>query len=58
MGEQQDAGSDIAVYYGNRNILWYVVKNFPLRTILISSPWIIGRNCRRYSLLFPPEKQG
>jgi GT2 family glycosyltransferase len=38
------AGSDIAVYYGNRNILWYVVKNFPFRTLVLSSPWIIGRN--------------
>ena len=37
--------SDISVYYGNRNLLWYVVKNFPLRTLILSSPWIITRNC-------------
>ena len=39
------ANSEIAVYYGNRNLLWYVIKNFPVRTLLISLPWIIGRNC-------------
>jgi GT2 family glycosyltransferase len=37
-------GSDISVYYGNRNLLWYVVKNFPKRTLLIFMPWIVGRN--------------
>lgn len=37
--------SDIAIYYGNRNLVWYVVKNFPSRTLLLSSPWIIARNC-------------
>ena len=36
--------SDISVYYGNRNLGWYVVKNFPLRTVILSSPWIITRN--------------
>jgi GT2 family glycosyltransferase len=44
-GGTAHAGSDIAVYYGNRNIFWYVIKNFPLWTLIISSPWIIGRNC-------------
>jgi GT2 family glycosyltransferase len=37
--------SDISVYYGNRNLVWYVVKNFPSRTLILSSPWIITRNC-------------
>jgi len=37
--------SDISIYYGNRNLVWYVVKNFPSRTLLLSSPWIISRNC-------------
>jgi hypothetical protein len=37
--------SDISVYYGNRNLAWYIVKNFPPRTLIFSSPWIIGRNC-------------
>jgi GT2 family glycosyltransferase len=37
--------SDISVYYGNRNLGWYVVKNYPARTLILSSPWIISRNC-------------
>jgi GT2 family glycosyltransferase len=37
--------SDISIYYGNRNLGWYVVKNFPIRTLLLSGPWIITRNC-------------
>lgn len=37
-------GSDIAVYYGNRNIIWVVVKNYPSRLLLFSLPWILGRN--------------
>jgi GT2 family glycosyltransferase len=35
--------SDLSIFYSNRNLLWNVVKNFPMQTILISSPWIIGR---------------
>jgi len=37
--------SEISVYYGNRNLIWYVIKNFPSMTLLFSLPWIIGRNC-------------
>jgi GT2 family glycosyltransferase len=37
--------SDISVYYGNRNLLWYVVKDFPARLFLSWFPWIIGRAC-------------
>jgi GT2 family glycosyltransferase len=37
-------GSDLAVYYGNRNIVWYPVKDFPTRLLFTSLPWIIGRN--------------
>jgi hypothetical protein len=37
--------SDISVFYGNRNLLWNVIKNFPVRTLLTSLPWIICRNC-------------
>ena len=37
--------SDIAIFYGNRNIVWFVVKDFPLRTLILSTPWIFGRNC-------------
>ena len=36
--------SDLAVYYGNRNIIWYVFKDFPARLIITSFPWILGRN--------------
>jgi GT2 family glycosyltransferase len=36
--------SDISIYYGNRNLLWYVLKNFPIKMIVMFSPWIIGRN--------------
>jgi GT2 family glycosyltransferase len=43
-GGTSKTGSDLSVYYGNRNLLWYVVKNFPRRTFLIFIPWIIGRN--------------
>jgi hypothetical protein len=43
-GGTTEPGSDTSVYYGNRNLLWYLVKNFPKRTLLIFIPWIIGRN--------------
>jgi len=36
--------SDVSIYYVNRNIIWNVVKNFPPRTLILSSPWIIVRN--------------
>lgn len=36
-------GSDIAVYYGNRNIVLMVVKNYPIGFLITSLPWIIGR---------------
>ena len=36
-------GSNIAVYYGNRNVIWVAFKNFPLDLLLVSLPWIIGR---------------
>ncbi len=35
--------SDLTVYYGNRNVLWYPVKDYPSRVLLTSLPWIIGR---------------
>lgn len=42
-GGTAGVGSDTAVYYGNRNMVWVAFRNFP-RTLLISSlPWIIGR---------------
>jgi len=45
MGGTIGINSDISVFYGNRNLLWHVIKNFPLRTLLMSLPWIIGRSC-------------
>jgi hypothetical protein len=43
-GGTAGVGSEIAVYYGNRNLIWYVVKNFPNSVLLSSIPWIVGRN--------------
>lgn len=37
-------GSDLSVYYGNRNVIWYTVKNLPTGILLTSLPWIIVRN--------------
>jgi GT2 family glycosyltransferase len=37
-------GSDLSVYYGNRNLLWYVAKDFPDGLLLKYLPWIVGRN--------------
>ncbi len=36
--------SDYTVYYGNRNIIWNCVKNYPTRLLVTSLPWIVGRN--------------
>ena len=36
--------SDLSVYYGNRNIVWNFVKNFPAGLLLRSLPWAVGRN--------------
>ena len=36
--------SDYTIYYGNRNIVWNSIKNFPSRLLITSLPWIIGRN--------------
>lgn len=37
-------GSDYTVYYGNRNIIWNTIKNYPAKLLIFSLPWIIGRN--------------
>jgi GT2 family glycosyltransferase len=37
-------GSDFTVYYGNRNIIWNAVKNYPMPLLITSLPFIIGRN--------------
>lgn len=44
-GGTSGTDSDMAVYYGNRNLLWYVLKDFPAPMLLSSLPWIVGRNC-------------
>lgn len=43
-GGTAGVGTDFAVYYGNRNVFWYVVKDFPSRLLVTSLPWIVGRN--------------
>jgi hypothetical protein len=37
-------GSDLAVYYGNRNIVWYPIKDFPVSLYITSLPFILARN--------------
>ena len=37
-------GSDLSVYYGNRNIVWYAIKDFPTRLLITSLPFILARN--------------
>ena len=37
-------GSDLSVYYGNRNIIWYAIKDFPTRLLITSLPFILARN--------------
>ncbi len=44
-GGTAGTGTGTAVYYGNRNRLLYILKDFPVSMILWSSPWIIGRTC-------------
>jgi GT2 family glycosyltransferase len=43
-GGTAGTGSDLSVYYGNRNVIWYVVKDFPTRILLTSLPFILARN--------------
>jgi len=44
-GGTSGTGSELAVYYGNRNLIWYIIKNFPPRVLFLSMPWIFARNC-------------
>ena len=37
-------GSDLSVYYGNRNVIWYAIKDFPTRLLITSLPFILARN--------------
>jgi GT2 family glycosyltransferase len=43
-GGSAQTGSDLAVYYGNRNIIWNVFKNYPWKLLLVSLPFVICRN--------------
>lgn len=43
-GATAGVGSDLAVYYGNRNIMWLPAKNYPLPFLILCLPWILGRN--------------
>jgi len=43
-GGTAGVGSDLAVYYGNRNIVWYPIKDFPFRLLITSLPFIVARN--------------
>jgi len=43
-GGTTGAGSDLSVYYGNRNVIWYAIKDFPARLLITSLPFIIARN--------------
>ncbi|HTX43647.1 MAG TPA: glycosyltransferase family 2 protein [Methanocella sp.] len=36
--------SPYTVYYGNRNIVWYPLQDFPLPLLLTSLPFIVGRS--------------
>ncbi|BAI60319.1 putative glycosyltransferase [Methanocella paludicola SANAE] len=36
--------SDYTVYYGNRNIVWYALKDFPPGLLVTSLPFIAGRS--------------
>jgi len=39
-----DAGSSLSVYFGHRNAIWSVVKNYPARMLATESLWIILGN--------------
>jgi GT2 family glycosyltransferase len=36
--------SDLSIYYGNRNLVLYVLKNFPIRILFFCFPWFLVRN--------------
>ena len=36
--------SDLSIYYGNRNSVWYVVKNYSMTMLIVNMPFILGRN--------------
>jgi GT2 family glycosyltransferase len=44
-GGTSGTDSSLSVYFGNRNLLWYIIKDFPATMLFTSLPWIVGRNC-------------
>jgi hypothetical protein len=44
-GGTSGTDSEMSVYYGNRNLIWYIVKDFPATMLFFSMPWIVARNC-------------
>lgn len=56
MGGTAGTDSELSVFYGNRNLLWNTIKNFPSRTLLIYLPWILGRNCADIPYYFSKGK--
>lgn len=42
-GGTAGVGSDLAVYYVNRNVIWYPVKDFPAALLIPALFWIAGR---------------
>ena len=38
-------GSDMTVYFLNRNLLWYITKNLPPMVLFVLMPWILARTC-------------
>lgn len=42
-GVSTGIGSDLSVYYGNRNIIWYPVKDYPLMLLILAFPFLVGR---------------
>ena len=46
-------GSDLSVYYGNRNVIWYAIKDFPYAASDHLSAIYSGQKSGSHSLLCP-----
>ena len=40
--------SDIAVYYATRNYLFFLIKNFPIRSLVVAAPGALYGMCSRF----------
>ena len=40
----------------NRNMVWYVVKNFPVKMLIACLPWILREKSRGYTILYDTGK--